>query len=454
MYIYNMKAYFKLQQKAASLAVFRVFFGILMFVSIIRFWSKGWIETIYIAPKFHFTYYGFGFVKSLGEWNYLLFVICGLASLLIIIGYQYKWAMIAFFLSFTYIELIDKTTYLNHYYFISALSFILIFLPLNKRFALDAFYNPQKHSFAYVPKWTVDAIKLLLGIVYFYAGLAKINSDWLLKAQPLKIWLSNKYDFPVIGRFFHLDWVHYAFSWSGMLYDLCIPFLLLYKPTRKLAFISVVIFHLMTYALFNIGMFPFIMIVSTSIFFSEAFHENVILKAQDLFKYKPQLDGNSFNYNAINQKLVWSVLALFFCIQILLPWRYLGYPGELFWTEEGFRFSWRVMLIEKVGMATFTVKDPKSGIQFEIDNRDFLTPFQIKQMSTQPDFILQYAHYLRDHYQDQWIEKPEVYADVVVTLNGRLSKKFVDSNVNLANEKDTFASKKWILPFNDEIKGL
>ena len=138
---------------------------------------------------------------------------------------------------------------------------------------------------------------------------------------------------------------------------------------------------------------------------------------------------------------------------VLLPWRYLFYPGELFWTEEGYRFSWRVMLIEKVGLSTFTIVDKNKGKRFEIINSDFLTDFQIKQMSTQPDFILQYAHMLRDHYTKEGL-KPEVYVKSYVTLNGRLSKELIDSKINLADEKETLATKKWILPFNETIKGL
>ncbi len=68
-------------------------------------------------------------------------------------------------------------------------------------------------------------------------------------------------------------------------------------------------------------------------------------------------------------------------IQLLFPWRYLLYPEELFWTEEGYRFSWRVMLMEKAGYAEFKVVDSKTGKRFYVDNSDFLSPFQEKQMA-------------------------------------------------------------------------
>ena len=248
----------------------------MMLFSIIRFASFGWIDKLYIQPSFHFSYYGFRSVKPLGNYTNLLFFICGLAALFVAIGYKYKIAILTFFLSFTYIELIDKTTYLNHYYFISVVSFILIFLPANATFSVDAYKN-EKVRFQEVPRCTIDSIKLLLGIVYFYAGLAKLNSDWLIEAMPLKIWLPNQSNVPLIGNLFHQEWVQYAFSWSGALYDLAIPFLLLNKKTRNFAFFLVVIFHILTKVLFPIGVFPYVMIISTLIFFEASFHERILL---------------------------------------------------------------------------------------------------------------------------------------------------------------------------------
>ncbi len=445
--------------KAAPIAVFRILFGILMCASIIRFWSKGWIEQLYIEPKFYFSYYGFEFVKPLGNWTYLLFAICALSALFVALGFRYRISIIVFFLSFTYIELIDKTTYLNHYYFVSILSFLLIFLPAHVYYSIDALKN-KKLQVARIPKWCVDALKLVLAIVYIYAGLSKINSDWLLHAQPLKIWLRTRSDFPVIGGILHYSWVHYFFSWFGMLYDVFIVFFLVKKSTRVYAYFVVIAFHVLTRMLFPIGMFPYIMIACTLVFFNAEFHEKIIrlfrkgIVGLGVKKYAKQNKNNGSVYVQNNLKLVQGILIVFFAIQLLLPWRYLSYPGELFWTEEGYRFSWRVMLVEKVGIATFTIIDPDTGREFEIRNNDFLTTVQIKQMSTQPDFILEYAHMLRDHYVKEGIAKPQVYVKCYVTLNGRLSKAFIDPTINLANEKESFAHKKWILPFDGTIKGI
>lgn len=452
----NHTKYFNKVTEAAPLAVFRVFFGLLMCISIIRFISLGWVEKLYIQPTFFFSYYGFEWVKPPGVYTYLIFIFCGLSALAVAIGYKYRVAIICFFLSFTYIELMDKTTYLNHYYFISIMAFLMIFLPANAYFSVDAKRN-REQTFQKIPTWHIDAVKLLIAIVYFYAGLAKLNSDWLFNAMPLKIWLPSKYDIPFLGEFFQQEWTHYAFSWTGAVYDLTIPFLLLYKRTRVIAFVLVVVFHLLTRVMFPIGMFPYVMIFSALIFFSAAWHHQFLERLSKIFKInKPYFDNGKISpvLNTSFSKWKQGVVILFFVVQLLFPFRYVLYPGELFWTEEGFRFSWRVMLMEKAGHADFTVTDAVTGKSFYVDNSRFLTPFQEKQMAFQPDLILEYAHFLHDHYRKQGLADPEVYVKCHVSLNGRLSQPFIDSSVNLANEKESFAHKTWILPFNDEIKGL
>ncbi|WP_179316917.1 HTTM domain-containing protein [Winogradskyella undariae] len=451
----KIKTYLDTNTNAAPLSVFRIGFGVMMLASIIRFWSYGWIEKLYLEPKFHFTFYGFEWIKPIGNYTYLLFSICGLAAFFILIGFKYRIAIITFFLSFTYIELMDKTTYLNHYYFITVLSFLMCFLPANAYFSLDA--SIRKKQYKQIPKWTIDSIKLLLGTVYLYAGLAKLNSDWLFKAMPLKIWLPSKYEIPIIGEtLMHKDWFHFAMSWSGMFYDLAIPFLLLYKKTRTLAFIIVVIFHVFTRILFPIGMFPYIMIVSTLIFFDATLHEkilNIFRKGISFLKFKTiALSDQAYRYSY--RKLVLPILIVFFALQLVFPWRYLVYPNELFWTEEGFRFSWRVMLMEKAGYANFKIVNSETNDFFYVDNTDFLTPFQEKQMSFQPDFILEYAHYLGDHFKSQGHQNIQVFVDCYVALNGRLSQPYIDPKIDLYKEKESFKHKNWILPFNDEIKGL
>ncbi|WP_374761906.1 HTTM domain-containing protein [Dyadobacter frigoris] len=426
----------------------------MLFLSIIRFWSKGWIEQLYIKPQYFFPFYGFEFIKPMGEYIYLLFAICAISALLVALGLFYRIAIVGLFLSFTYIELIDKSTYLNHYYFVSIISFMLMFLPAHVCFSFDAGRNKNIHA-NQIPVWCIFSIKAMVCILYFYAGLAKLNSDWLINALPLRIWLPAKNDMPVIGFLFNYQWIPYVFSWFGCLYDLTIPFFLWNKKTRPYAFIAVVIFHGLTAILFPIGMFPYIMIVTALIFFSGTFHENIIFRLGSLLRIPVSFLTNDKKYilGKLATNIVISTFLIFFLVQLIIPFRYLTYPGELFWTEEGYRFSWRVMLMEKAGYTQFQIKD-KTGKSLIVNNNLFLTTLQEKSMSTQPDMILQYAHILRDYYSRHGFKNPEVYVDSYVALNGRLGKPLISPDVNLAAEIESFQHKSWITHFDNEIKGF
>lgn len=439
---------------SASLAVFRTVFGFMILFSTLRFWSRGWIEELYIKPDFFFSYYGFEWVKPLGEYTYILFIICGISALLFAIGLFYRYAAVILFCSFTYIELMDKTNYLNHYYFVSLVLFLMMWLPAHVNFSVDAWRKPSI-SKRYIPRWTVGSIRMMMAIVYVYAGLAKLNSDWLINAMPLRLWLPANNDMPVIGPLFNHLWVAYLFSWFGAAYDLFIAFFLLNKRTRPYAYATVVVFHLLTAALFPIGVFPYVMIVSALVFFESEDADKFVQMMKSL-RFSLPVDENKriYIFAPLAKKWVIPMFAVFFVIQLALPWRYLLNKGELFWTEEGYRFSWRVMLMEKMGYAQFVVKDKETGELVAVNNNDFLTRNQEKMMATQSDFIVQYAQFLKEHYKQKGMHEPQVHATVYVAMNGRRSRLYVDTSVDLAKEEDSWKHKEWILAFNDNIYGL
>jgi hypothetical protein len=457
-----MKKYITQKISIAPLAVFRALFGFIMLVSTIRFAAMGWISELYIKPDFFFTYYGFDWIAPLGGTGmYLVFAVMGLAALLMMLGWHYRVASVLFFLTFSYVELLDKTNYLNHYYFVSIISFLLMLVPAHRSFSLDVIRKPEL-KVDRVPAWMVNIFKLQLGIVYFYAGAAKLNPDWLFNAMPMKIWLPAKTHLPLIGWLFEYEITAYIFSWAGAVYDLTIAFFLLYRPTRIFAYLSVIAFHLMTYFLFQIGMFPFIMILSTLIFFSADFHEALIRKAKTTWRFltgyvsandePSSVSNNEHGTNALQLStkasgIFGAILGIHFLLQLLLPLRFALYPGNVFWTEEGYRFSWRVMLMEKAGYAVFNVYNPETERSWEVPNWKHLTENQEKMMSTQPDMILQYAHYLEDHYQKQGISDVQITVQSQVTLNGRRSRPMIDPEVDLTKIDRGFAHKNWILPY-------
>ncbi|WP_216647333.1 HTTM domain-containing protein [Chitinophaga sp. SYP-B3965] len=428
----------------APLITFRIVFGLLMFLSLIRFWYRGWITSVYVTPQFHFTYMGFEWVHPLGDLGmHLLFLTIIIAALLITLGLFYRIATVIFFIGFTYVELLDVTTYLNHYYFITLVAFLMIWLPANRDYSLDVLLQPEKRR-KLVPAWTIGILRFQMAIVYIFAGLAKLDPDWLLDAQPMRTWLPAKTHLPIVGVFMYKTWVAYLFSWFGAVYDLFIVFFLINRKTRPYAYGVVVIFHIATAIFFpGIGMFPYVMIACSLIFFSGEFHERL----QRFFPfYDHSVDETTYRFKYTPSVLI----AIYIFLQLVIPLRFLLYPGHLFWHEEGYRFSWRVMLMEKAGSAYFTVKDKAHTI--EVNNAEFLTPLQEKMMCTQPDLILKYAHHLAATYKTRGLVSPQVYGEIYVSLNGERSKLFIDTTANLAAEPVSWKHYNWVLPYSKQDK--
>lgn len=425
---------------AAPLVSFRLIFGALMVFSAIRFMYLGWIEDHFTDPLFHFKYYGFSWVKSASRvtlYAIHILMILSAIGIMFLQGIAYRIAAVVLFLSFTYTELIDLTYYLNHYYFVSLICFLLIFMPST----VSPFANLKE---AQIRRSSIFILKSQIAILYVYAGLAKINYDWLIEALPLKIWLPANDNIFLLGPLFAWKYSPYIFSWAGMLYDTFIVLFLVYTPTRIWAYLTVIIFHSLTGILFQIGVFPLVMIGIASIFFSDAWHVKFVrFFVKEKTPVRTQISPSS-NYTLFNYLILGYLV-----FQVLFPWRYLLYPGNLFWTEEGYRFSWRVMLMEKAGTATFYVKDTKTGREGIVNNAEFLNPHQEKQMAMQPDMILQFAHFLGKHYQAQGVYEPKVRAEVYVTLNAKPSKLLVDPSVDLMKETDSFKPKNWIIHYKD-----
>ncbi|MBC8124755.1 MAG: HTTM domain-containing protein [Candidatus Kapabacteria bacterium] len=426
----------------APLAILRVLFGSIMTISCVRFILLGWIDEQYIRPTMHFPYQGFEWVVSLGSPGmYILFGILTASAVGIMLGAWYRMSSVTFFLCFTYIELIDKTYYLNHYYFVSLAAFLFCLVPAHRMFSVDVWRKPTLRK-VHVPRWTIDVFKLQLGIVYFYAGIAKITTAWLIDAMPLRIWLPAQSDLPIIGPLMTLWWLPWVFAWAGMLYDISVPFALSWRRTRLVAYLAVIIFHTVTGLMFQIGVFPLVMIVMTLVFFDDRLA--LLVRGNVKTKSDQAQVAHKNSVARVPATAIHAVLIVFFVLQVLIPWRYLLYPGELLWTEEGYRFSWRVMLMEKAGTATFTVEDRRTGREGIVDNGAFLNAHQEKQMSMQPDMVLQFAHHLHDHYEELGMYDPKVTAQVWVTLNGAPSSLLVDPDRDLSKAQLSVQAYDWI----------
>ncbi len=449
----------------AGLAAFRVGFGLLGLLGVVRFFAYGWIDALYIAPEYHFTYWGLGWVQPWPGWGmYLHFGLMGLCSLGIALGYKYRACAVLYFLAFTYVELLDKTNYLNHYYLVSLLSFLIIFMPLHRTAALDA-RGKGKAGDGTAPAWTLGVLRGQLAAVYLFAGIAKLNPDWLWEARPLRIWLHQNGDLPLLALGTGELWPAYVFSWAGLIFDLTIVFWLLGRRTRLPAWGVVVVFHILTWLLFPIGVFPWVMIWGTTLFFAPDWprrlwrwvRERRILRISgaaargDAAVAAAEEKPAAGNFRVSN-RMRWAAggLLLFALVQVALPLRHYAYPGNVRWNEEGYRLAWRVLLSEKAGFAQFRVQQVEGGGRWLVGaSGEYLTPGQWERMAHQPDLILDTAQIIAADFARRGWGPVAVYADVYVAFNGYPSRRLVNPTVDLAREQPGIGPKDWVLTWEE-----
>ena len=422
----------------SPLLIFRVFFGILVACECYGAIITGWVRQTLVEPQFTFNFIGFDGLQLLqGPGMYAYFFIMGTLGLAISLGYKYRLSIISFTVLWTGAYLMQKTAYNNHYYLLILISSIMCFFPANADYSLDSEQNPaikSKWMYSYV-KWI---ILLQLFIVYTYASLAKIYGDWL-DFSVVRILMLDKVGYYVIGELLQQPWIHKIMGIFGILFDLLIVPALLWKPTRRVAFFASIFFHIFNSIVFQIGIFPFLSLAFTVFFFEPENIRNIF------FKKKEPFDSNDVNIPSFN-KTVLGLAGAYFLMQLVLPIRHHLINDDVLWTEEGHRMSWRMMLRSRGGIGQFKVVDKTSGITKNVNLEDYLSKRQNRRIMGYPDFIWQFAHYLKKEYAQKG-EAISVYlVNSKVRINGKPYRAFIDPKVDLANETwNHFEHHDWIL---------
>ena len=443
------------------LVFFRIIFGGIIVWEVYRYFTYDWITRYFVEPAVTFTYYGFSWVKPWpGRGMYIHFLVLGLAAAFVSLGFLYRIAAPVLFLAFTYFFLLDQTRYLNHFYLVCLISFLMCFLPAERAFSVDALLRRKIRSDV-VPAWTLWLLRAQVGIPYFYGGIAKLNSDWIPGGEPMRIWLSPLTKIPAFGHVFAADVVVYSFVIGGLLIDLLVVPLLLWRRTRLFAFAAAVAFNLLNALIFEIGIFPWLMLGALLIFFPpdlvRRFARAFNSPGEEFEKVKPAqsavkiAEGTSCPSLITSQKLVVGLLAAYLAVQIILPLRHYLYPGNVSWTEEGHNFAWHMKLRTKVGEAVFTVTHPRSGQTWTIKPGDYLESHQVMKMSTKPDLILHFSHYLAEEKRREGYDDVEVRARVMVSLNGRQPQLLIDPNLDLTKEHVSLLPAPWIVPLTTPL---
>jgi len=430
----------------AYLACLRIAFGVLLTWLMLDYIWGDIARIRFIDPTFHFSYRWFEWVTPLpGVGMYVLLYVLLVAALCITFGLAYRVAIWTFFAGWTYYFLIDPAYYLNHYYLVGLLAFLLGLMPAHAALSVDAKIRPSLRS-ATAPVWTLWTIRAQIGIVYFYAGVTKLQPDWLsgdVIRAAVQRWIEMA---PVLNSVGEQP-VALLFSYTGLLLDLTIFPGLLWHRSRLFYVILAGCFHLMNSILFVIDIFPFMAFALTLSFFDpgwpRALGNRLTSRRNEVQK------GHESSTTVLPPErsyILFTIIIVFLSVQTLVPLRHFAYPGDHNWTEEGHHFSWHLMSRAKKGQVAFIATDPESGKDWLFDPRDYLGARQAKWMAIDPQLILQFAHFIGERMADQGFKNVEVRAFSKVSMNGSPSQHFVDPETDLTTIHPWQRTAGWVVP--------
>ena len=233
-------------------------------------------------------------------------------------------------------------------------------------------------------------------------------------------------------------------SWGGAAFDLTIWALLWWPRTRRPAYLVAVGFHVVVWLLFPIGVFPWVMLCAATVFFAPGWPRRL----PGWPPASPARPGAGLDPAPGRSRWALRLAAAWLLVQALVPMRGALYPGPVNWNEQGFRFAWRVMLIEKTGQIEYRVTDPQGRLIRRVYPRGELSRLQYRMLCVKPDMIADYAREIARRERARGRGEVRVYADAYVAYNGRPSQRWIDPERDLA-ATDPWSVADWILPLRE-----
>lgn len=422
---------------AASIGVFRICFGLAVAIYAIKALYLGEVKGIYVDPVWHFSYWGFSWVKPWpGVGMYLHFIAMAFVAVLVATGVAYRFSSVCLALMFSFVFLCDRTAYLNHMYLITLLCWMMTVLPADRAFSIDALTQSNEPT---LPAWCVALVRFHVALPYFFGGVAKLNSDWL-QGQPMRMTLSQQPWFPSVGDAVGTEAIVMLFSIGGAVFDLAIVPALLWHRTRTAAFLLCVCFHLTNAFVFPIGVFPWLMIAATTIFYSPDWP----LK---YFSHRPFVASCS-GIQPGRRRLLMAGFAAYAAMHCLLPIRHWVTKGDPSWTERGHFYAWHMMLRGKRCGLRLYATDSKTLQTQVVDLRCLVTPYQYPKVARDPEHIRQLCHYVAKSVPSRDLE---VRALALVSLNGRKPELLVDPTIDLTQESATWTHPDWVMSYTNPL---
>ncbi|XP_008422324.1 vitamin K-dependent gamma-carboxylase [Poecilia reticulata] len=456
----------------ASLGIFRCMFGLLMAIDVTQERGLSHLDYKYLdgAPVCRFPL--FNFLEPLPlDWMYVVYLVMFLGALGIMLGCFYRLSCLMFISTYWYIFFLDKTAWNNHSYLYGLIGFQLAIMDGNRYWSLDGLRKPSIRN-AHVPLWNYTLLRTQIFIVYFIAGVKKLDADWVEGYSMSYLahhWLFDPFKAILPVELVSLLVVH----GGGLILDLTAGYLLFFDATRPVAFFFVSYFHCMNSQLFSIGMFSYTMLATSPLFCYANWPRKFFSRFPSLLSgvlpftteeiqpstscLYPETDSNSSNERPGTQnpakaskmrfkhKLGAVFTILYVAEQFFMPYSHFITQGYNNWTNGLYGYSWDMMVHSRSHQhVKITYKDGKTG---EIG---YLNPgvfTQSRRWKDHGDMLKQYATCLSGLLPRYNISHPEIYFDIWVSINERFQQRIFDPRVDIVKaEWSPFKPNPWLMP--------
>ncbi|HXT41974.1 MAG TPA: HTTM domain-containing protein [Candidatus Angelobacter sp.] len=447
----------------ASLAAFRIAVGVVMTLEAISLcfpsastFGKTPLEVFYTGPnvKFTFPYEGFQWLPMLpAQWIHVIVALQVVAGMAMAAGLWYRASAVMVFLAWAYLYVVEstRTYWMSHHYLELLTTFLMIWMPAARRYSMDARLAKGPIPPKTVPYWALLLLRGQLVVSYFYAGVAKVNADWLLDGEPVRYFLSKARAISDYGSSLspaHLEFLKrvlrsnecvYFISYAGAVFDLSVGFLLLFRRTRIFGFVLMLIFHATNHFIIfdDIGFFPLLGATTALIFLDADWPERFwrwlrrprlakpdwpwfavggilfpLVGVSLGWKLRPSVQPAEANESFRLARRVAPLVVVWLVWQGLMPLRHYLIRGDGRFTWEGLGFSWRLKAeVYRSGPCELSVEDNSvisrdAGGRWRIDWNEWHGDRVIYRTVT-PDGI-------------DWSRLPEIVALSEVTIGQRL----------------------------------
>lgn len=397
----------------AGLRLLRVVAGSLVALTCGRALVHGWIDTLWIATPGRLPYPMLGWVPVPPRGVLVgLVALCGMAGAAAALGIAQRALLGVAAGGMLWLGALDAAAYLNHEVLLVTLAALLAILPAGRR----------------VPRWAVLAPRVLVGSVYLWAAVAKLDASWLA-GRPLHLWLATHADLQLVGPLLVRPQVAPVLAWTGLAFDLLVVPALAWRRTRVAALVVVVLFHAATALLFPLGVFPWLMVGAAL----GAFAPRGLPLVPGVGR--EATGGGWGTHRRLAAAALVSLCALA-PVRAVLPGSRPAVDGT------GDHLAWRVMDHDRAGFVTWIVTDRATGATWEEPASDRLAPHQVRQLGATVSLLPGAARAVRAAWAREGRDV-EVRAEAVLSVDGRRAVTVADPAVDLSRVGWSVGHPRW-----------